>query len=183
LAPARSRQCRHAAQATKANKQPAGKKTKWRPSPGHRSRPELLVELLHLVAGWFPDRELVVCADSAFGGHSLLSQLPANVDLISQAHPRGVLYAPPPPQTRRSGRPRKKGERLADLQGWADDPKKPWQTLPFAQYGLRTRLRVKVQQALYYTAGKPRLASIDMPMKRPGRAGTNGRGCGGRDRL
>ena len=110
-----------------------GKRTKWRPCPGHRTRPELLVELLQLVAAWFPDRQLIVCADSAYGGRSVLSQLPAKVDLISQVHPRGALYAPPPPPQGRCGRPRKKGERLPDLQGWADDPKTPWQEFTFDQ--------------------------------------------------
>jgi hypothetical protein len=137
-----------------------GKKARWRPQPGHRTRPELLVELLHLVAGWFPERQFVLCADSAYGGQSVLSHLPANVDLISQVHPRGALYAPPPAPTQRSGRPRKKGARLADPAGWAEDPKTPWQELEFAQYGLRTTLRVKVQQALYYKAGKDRLLTV-----------------------
>jgi hypothetical protein len=90
-------------QAAKAKERPAGKKTKWRPSAGHHTWPELLVELRHLVAGWFPERQFVLCADSAYGGHSVLRRLPANVDLISQGHPRGVLYAPPAP-SKRSGR-------------------------------------------------------------------------------
>ncbi len=149
-----------------------GQRPKWRPRPGHRTRPELLVELLRLVAGWFPDRQFVVCADSAYGGQSVLGQLPANVDLISQVHPQGALYAPPPPPPAgRSGRPRKKGERLADLRGWADDAKAPWQELTFDQYGLHTTLRVKVQRALYYTAGKDRLLTViltrDQTGKRP----------------
>jgi DDE superfamily endonuclease len=148
-----------------------GQRPKWRPSPGHRSRPQLLVELLRLVAGWFPERQFVVCADSAYGGKSVLGELPANVDLISQVHPKGVLYAPPPPPTGRSGRPRKKGERLADRRGWADDPRAPWQELEFDQYGLRTTLRVKARQALYYAAGKGRLLTVvltrDQTGKRP----------------
>jgi hypothetical protein len=41
------------------------RKRKWkRPAPNHRTRPELMVELLQLVSSWFPDRELVVCADT-----------------------------------------------------------------------------------------------------------------------
>jgi hypothetical protein len=76
------------------------KKKKWRPAdPNHRTRPELLVELLQLVAGWFPQRQFVVCADNGYAGKSVLRQLPANVDLISHVHPQGVLYAPPPPPT------------------------------------------------------------------------------------
>jgi hypothetical protein len=148
----------------------AGKKRKWRrPTSDHRTRPELLVELLQLVAQWFPDRRILVCADSAYGGRSVLSHLPANVDLISQVHPQGALYAPAPAVQSGVGRRRKKGERLADLDGWAADPKSPWSELGFDQYGLHTTLRVKTQQALYYKAGKDRLLTIVLTRDKTGK--------------
>jgi hypothetical protein len=150
------------------------KKKKWqRPKDrNHRTRPELLVEMLHLLSGWFLDREFVVCADTGYAGKSVLRHLPANVDLISHVHPQGVLYAlPPPKQKGQRGARRKKGERLADLRGWADDTNQPWQELTFDQYGLHATLQVKVQQALYYTAGKDRLLTViltrDTKGKRP----------------
>jgi hypothetical protein len=150
----------------------AGPKKKWRrPLDGsHRTRPELLVELLQLLAGWFPDRTFVVAADSAYAGKSVLQHLPGNVDLLSQVHPKGVLYAPPPPKAQgQRGAPRKKGARLPDLQGWADDAQSPWHELTFDQYGLHTTLAVKVQQALYYTAGKGRLLTILLTRDREGK--------------
>ena len=148
------------------------KKKKWQRPTGsnHRTRPELLVELLTLLADWFPDREFVVCADSGYAGKSVLQHLPGNVDLISQVHPQGVLYAPPPPKVPgQRGAPRKKGERLPDLQGWADDAHSPWQELVFDQYGLHTTLAVKVQQALYYTAAKERLLTVLLTRDREGK--------------
>lgn len=146
---------------------------KWkRPADrNHRTRPELLVELLQQVAAWFPDRRLMVCADTAYAGKSVLRHLPANVDLLSQVHVQGVLYAVPPPPTGGRGAPRKKGKRLPDLKEWAEDGKWPWQELPFDQYGLHATLHVKTQQALYYTAGKDRLLTVvltrDLKGKRP----------------
>jgi hypothetical protein len=145
---------------------------KWRPTnPHHRTRPQLMVELLTLLAEWFPQRQFVACVDTGYAGKSVLRHLPANVDLISQVHPQGVLYAPPPSPTGQRGARRKKGDRLPGLQAWADDPATPWQTLAFEQYGLHATLRVKVQQALYYTAGKERLLTIiltrDATGKRP----------------
>ncbi len=153
----------------RSGKAASAKKRKWRrPNPSHRTRPELLVELLQLVAVWFADRQIVVSADSAYGGQSVLRQLPANVDLISQVHPQGVLYAPAPAK-QGMGRPRKKGERLPDLKGWAQDSNSPWQELTFQQYGLHTTLQVKVQQALYYAAGKDRLLTVILTRDKVGK--------------
>lgn len=131
--------------------------------PSHRTRPELAVELIKVVAGWFPQRQLIVSGDSAYGGASVLRQLPANVDLISRVAPNGVLYAPAPepdPTVKRRGRAPKKGKRLPSLAEWAQEDAQPWEELSFDQFGLRAVLRVKIQEALYYTAGNDRLLKI-----------------------
>ena len=140
--------------------------------PNHRTRPELLVELITLFASWFPEREILVTADSAYGGKSVLQKLPANVHLISHAHPKAALYAPAPlPSPQQKGRRRKKGERLAGMAEWASDAKRPWTTLTFDQFGLHASLQVKVMKALYYKAGKDRLLTMvltrDTTGKRP----------------
>lgn len=55
----------------------------------------------------------MISGDSAYGGKSVLLQLPFNVDLISHVHPKGALYEPVPPLTPgQKGRRRKKGKRL-----------------------------------------------------------------------
>ena len=98
----------------------AAKKKKWRPAnPNHRTRPQLLLEMLQLLAGWFPQRQFVLCADSAYGGQSVLRYLPANVDLISQVHPQGVLYQPPPPP---SGKPAPAAKRASGCQDCRGGP-------------------------------------------------------------
>jgi len=129
--------------------------------PNHRTRPEWAVELITMVAGWFPDRQLVVSGDSAYGEASVLQKLPANADLTSHVHPKGVLYEPAgiPAPGRRGPRP-KKGRRLPGLKEWTNDPTLPWQTLVFDQFGLHATLQVKTRQALYYTAGTDRLLTI-----------------------
>jgi DDE superfamily endonuclease len=137
----------------------AKKSPKRMRDPHHRTRPELAVELISLVASWFPDRSLLVSGDSAYGGASVLQLLPANVDLISHVHPKGVLYEPAPAPNGK-GRPAKKGRRLPTMTAWADDPASSWQTLVFDQFGLHATLRVKTRQALYYKAGKDRLLTI-----------------------
>ncbi len=137
----------------------ATKSRKRTHDPQHRTRPELAVELISLVASWFPDRQLLVSGDSAYGGASVLRPLPANVDLISHVHPKGALYEPAPAPNGK-GRPAKKGRRLPGMKEWADDPTVPWQTLVFHQFGLHATLRVKTRQALYYKAGKDRRLTI-----------------------
>jgi hypothetical protein len=128
--------------------------------PGHRTRPELALELIRLVASWFPDRQLLVSGDSAYGGKSVLRQLPTNVDLISHVHPKGALYEQPPRrQHGQKGAGRKKGKRLPAMAEWANDAT-PWRKLVFDQFGLHATLLVKTMQALYYKAGGTRLLTI-----------------------
>ena len=148
------------------------KLAKRKTDPNHRTRPQLAIELITLVSTWFPHDDLLVSGDSAYGGKSVLSKLPANVHLISHVHSKGALYAPAPlPTSKHKGRRRKKGERLPGMAQWATDPKQPWTELPFDQFGLHTRLAVKTQQALYYKAGGSRLLTIvltrDLEGKRP----------------
>jgi SRSO17 transposase len=154
-----------------------GKKSRAKTSlakrdPNHRTRPELALELIYLVADWFPDDDIFITGDSAYGGKSILSYLPPNVHLISHVHPDGVLYEPPSPkQEGTRGRRRKKGKRLPKMKDWAEDANQAWTKLKFNQFGLHATLAVKTIQALYYTAGGDRLLTIvlvrDLEGKRP----------------
>jgi hypothetical protein len=159
---------------TKGKKKTKGKKPRVKKDPNHRTRPELAVELISLVASWFPERKLIISGDSAYGGASVLRKIPANVDLISHVHPKGALYEPAPeslPGKKSKGAPRKKGKRLPGMAAWANDASKPWQELVFDQFGLHATLMVKTIKALYYKAGKDRLLTIvlvrDAVGKRP----------------
>jgi hypothetical protein len=140
--------------------------------PNHRTRPELAREMRALLASWFPQRQFLAYGDSTYGGKSVLRSLPAKVDLVSHVHPTGALYAPASPKKpgQRGPQPTK-GRRLPDKDGWAADRSQPWQELSFDQFGLHGKLWVKVQQALYYVAGKDRLLTIvltrDPAGKRP----------------
>lgn len=136
-------------------------KVKAKKPKGHRTRPELALELISLISSWFPARVLLVTGDSAYGGKSVLRKLPGNVHLISHVHPKGALYAQAPPrQPGQKGRRRTKGQRLPTMAEWAADTHQPWQKLVFDQFGLHATLQVKTRQALYYKAGKDRLLTI-----------------------
>ena len=143
-----------------------------KPDPNHRTRPELALELIQLVAGWYPDDEIIITGDSAYGGKSILSYLPANVQLISHVHPKGALYKRAPVKKAGSkGAPRKKGDRLPAMTEWAKNPAQPWTRLKFNQFGLHATLAVKTIKALYYKAGGDRELTIvlvrDLEGKRP----------------
>ena len=157
---------------SKGKSSQAKTKIKAKADPDHRTRPELALELINLTAGWFPNDEIIVLGDSAYGGRSVLSHLPPNVQLISRVHPNGVLYKPAPPKTPKTpGRPRKTGDRLPGMAAWARDTSQPWTRLDFDQFGLHAALDVKTIQALYYKSGRDRLLTIvlvrDPEGKRP----------------
>jgi hypothetical protein len=140
--------------------------------PNHRTRPELALELIHLIARWFPDDEIMVTGDSAYGGASILRHLPSNVQLISHVHPKGALYRPAPPKVAKTKGPaRKKGDRLPGMAAWGEDPNQPWTELKFDQFGFHATVAVKTIQALYYKAGHDRLLTIvlvhDLEGERP----------------
>ena len=139
------------------------KTKKPKADPNHRTRPQLAVELIKLAASWFPGDTIIVTGDSAYGGKSVLSNLPNNVHLISHVHPKGALYEPAPqpdPNAKSRGRRRKKGARLPGMAVWAEDVKQPWTELQFHQFGLNATLAVKTRQALYYKAGGDRPLTI-----------------------
>jgi SRSO17 transposase len=152
-----------------------GKKSRGKaakPSSDHRTRPQLALELIRLIAQWYPNDEIVLTGDSAYGGRSILSYLPTNVHLISRVHSKGALYERAPVKTEgQRGAPRKKGARLPGMAQWANDTAQPWTELEFNQFGLHASLAVKAIKALYYNAGGDRELTIvlvrDLEGKRP----------------
>jgi hypothetical protein len=156
---------------TKGKKNPKGKKGQQKPAkpkhdPNHRTRPELALQLIIMVAQWFPNDEIIVSGDGAYGGQSILSHLPPNVHLISHVHPNGALYEPASPKKeKRKGPARKKGNRLPGMKQWAEDPNQPWTELNFDQFGLHATLAVKT--TYQFRAGWPQgIAPLGLPQIR-----------------
>jgi hypothetical protein len=122
----------------------------------HATRPELMREMLQLVASWFPDRRFLFVGDSLYTGESVLRYIPENVDMIGAVHPKGALYEPAPIKQSGRGGPRKKGKRLPTRDAWAAS-RTPWTSLTFDQYGLHGTFETKTRMGLYYKAGKDRM--------------------------
>lgn len=141
---------------TNAQKKANAKKTRKGSKTPHKTRPELMEEMIALVASWFPNREFILVVDSLYSGKSVLLKLPTNFDLIGPVHPKAGLYHPAPEGTeRRRGPRRKKGERLPDTKSWEKDSSK-WSTHHFDQYGLHGSLQTKTRTGLYDKAGNDR---------------------------
>ncbi len=79
----------------------------------YRTRPELAVEMLTVLCAACAARRFHTLADSAYGGQSVLANLPPNCDLTSRLDLDARLYnAPPQSKPGAKGRPRKRGQRL-----------------------------------------------------------------------
>jgi hypothetical protein len=78
----------------------------------YRTRPELAVPLLRILCNHRQNRRFHVVADSAYGGASVLTNLPANCDLTSRLGQNARLYDAPPSPTGKRGRPRRRGTKL-----------------------------------------------------------------------
>jgi hypothetical protein len=145
-------------------------KSKAKADPNHRTRPELALELIKLVAQWFPDDEIIMLGDSAYGGRSVLSHLPPNVHLLSRVAPNAALdQVAPPRRPGQRGPSRKKGNRLPGMAEWAADPNQTWTRLDFDQFGLHAALEVKMIQGLYYKAGRDRLLTLVLVRDKEGK--------------
>jgi hypothetical protein len=136
------------------------KKSRLGSKTPHKTRPELMAEMIALVAAWFPDRQFLLVVDSLYSGKSVLRTLPSNFDLIGPVHATAALYAPARKETKvRRGPQRKKGDRLKTLDAWAKDSSR-WRTHHFNQYGLHGSLQTKTRTGLYYKAGNDRLLRL-----------------------
>ena len=58
----------------------------------HRTKSQLAAEMVAVLAGWLPQRKILVIADSAYIGKHLLRERPANVEALGPIHWKAALY-------------------------------------------------------------------------------------------
>ena len=119
----------------------------------HRTRPELAVELLHVLREALGDgRILRLVGDSAYGGKSITRHLPARTVCISRLPMNAALYAmPSAPRPGQNGRPRKKGKRIAGPEKMAALTK-GWRKATVRLYGKNVCVQYKTRVALWYNS-------------------------------
>ena len=80
----------------------------------YHTKPQLAVQMLQVLCRRHKSRQFHVVGDSAYGGKSVLLNLPANCDLTSRLTMDARLYDAPPIRSKnpKGGRPRKRGALL-----------------------------------------------------------------------
>ena len=139
---------------------PERKQTGQATAKQYRTRPQLALEMIQVVARWLGPRKLRVLGDSEYAGGSISRHLPANTELISRMTMNAALYELPPPQTAGRGRRRKKGVRLSNPAQMAQDIQQSWRKNTVWLYGRNVKICYKSIDALWYSSAGPRLLRI-----------------------
>jgi DDE superfamily endonuclease len=113
---------------------------------GHRTRTELAAEMARLIAGWLPERKCLLLGDNAYLNGTVLTNRPANLEMIGPLRWNAALYQRPEPRKPGTkGRTRTKGERLPSLKSILENVKDyPAETLTVT-FGETTR-KLRVQR-------------------------------------
>src|SRR3712207_757025 len=94
--------------------------------------------MLLLVRRWWPERQIVVVADSTYASLKLLDRcrsLSKPVTFITRLRLNAALYEPAPPRRAgQMGRPRLKGERLPNLSVVVEDSSTAWRSITVADW-------------------------------------------------
>jgi hypothetical protein len=125
----------------------------------HKKITEWAWQLLLLVRRWYPEREIVAVADSAYASLKLLFRcrsLGKPVTFITRLRLDAALYeSAPPRRPGQIGRPRLKGKRLPNLSVVAEDPSIVWKLTTITDwYGERERtVEMASATAVWYSTG------------------------------
>jgi hypothetical protein len=128
----------------------------------HKKITDWARQMLLLVRRWWPEREIVAVADSAYASLRLLAScrrfLPRPVTFVTRLRLDAALYDPAPPRRAgQMGRPRLKGERLPNLSVVAEEPSTVWAPATVEDWygsGKRT-VEVASGTAVWYSTGLP----------------------------
>jgi DDE superfamily endonuclease len=127
----------------------------------HKKITEWAWQMLLVVRRWYPKRQIVAVADRAYASLKLLERcrkLSDPITFVTRLRLDAALYEPAPPRRPgQIGRPRVKGERLANLSAVAEDPGTIWESAKIANWygsGERT-VEIASATAVWYSTGLP----------------------------
>lgn len=121
----------------------------------HRTRPELAIELLHVLRNALENGRIMhLVGDSAYGGKSITRHLPEHTVCISRLPMNAALYdMPSAPRRGQNGRPRKKGARLPNPERMAARAS-GWRKTTVRLYGKDVCVHYKTRIALWYNSAR-----------------------------
>ena len=102
----------------------------------HKKLTDWARQIVFQLRRWLPNRYLVVVADYSYAVLEFLAACQAlsnPVTIITRLRLDAALYQPPPPYSG-TGRPRKKGERLPNLDTLLEDPNTQWKKVTLNWY-------------------------------------------------
>ena len=126
----------------------------------YRTRPQLALEMIQLLASWVSQHKIEITGDSEYAGQSISRHLPGNVELTSRLKMNAALFEPPPEKPVHRGRPRKKGKRLPSPLEMAQDPHARWSKTTLRLYGRKVKLCYQSIDARWYSSAGQRLLRI-----------------------
>jgi DDE superfamily endonuclease len=118
---------------------------------GGASKPDLARDLVDLIAEHFPDRDLHIVADAAYGCGAFMG-LGDGMSMTTRAKANAVFCHLAPPRTGKRGRPRLKGARIgtpADIAATATT-NRTWKKVTVSRYGTTSTVRITEQVCLWY---------------------------------
>ena len=123
-----------------------------KPDPERAGKPQLVREMVDLLAARLPGRHIDVVGDAAYATEAWRG-LPGRVTITSRLRSNAAVYDLRPPRTGKRGRPRKWGRRLPSLAEIATDPTTQWAEQAVRRYGKTETLKLHVIDCLWEPLG------------------------------
>jgi SRSO17 transposase len=114
---------------------------------GGPSKPDLARDLLDAIAERFPDRDIHIVADAAYGCSAFMG-LGEGMTMTTRAKANAVFSQLAPPRTGKRGRPRVKGERIGTPADIARSAR--WKAVSVSRYGTTSTVQVTEVTCLWY---------------------------------
>lgn len=114
---------------------------------GGPAKPDLARDLLDQVAEHFPDRDIHLVGDSAYGCGAFAG-LGTGMTMTTRAKVNATFYQLAPPKTGKPGRPALKGKRIGTPTQIARSA--TWKTTRVSRYGTTSTVKIAEQVCLWY---------------------------------
>ena len=120
----------------------------------YQTSPQLLIEMVKVVAGWLPERRFYLAVDGGYANDVVFEGLPKNVVQFSRTRADASLYQLKPPPSGKRGRPRTKGDPTPKPRERVTDSQTEWTSLTVVMYGQEVVVEVVTWVGLWYKVAK-----------------------------